>query len=246
MPKVNVYLPDELANAVREAGIPVSPVCQKALSEAVRAVGKARLVAAALRDPGFDPAGAPRLADGLGARMTARLQEALRRAHEAAQDTTGTKHLLIGLLDAADNLGLRILQALDVDTDELRAAAERVDTAEPGGAGHAPAAAGTLAALTTPARSAIAATVEAAVELGHNYLGCEHLLLGLLRTAEGAAAAVLTDFGVEPAAVRRGVTTASAGFTVARRNADAVHDDRLESILRRLDAVEARLAAGKL
>ena len=41
MPKINVYLPDDLATAVREAGIPVSPVCQKALAEAVRLVGRA-------------------------------------------------------------------------------------------------------------------------------------------------------------------------------------------------------------
>ena len=45
MPKINVYLPDDLATAVREAGIPVSPVCQKALAEAVRRVGRARKAA---------------------------------------------------------------------------------------------------------------------------------------------------------------------------------------------------------
>ena len=37
MPKINVYLPDELADAVREAGLPVSPICQRALEQAVRA-----------------------------------------------------------------------------------------------------------------------------------------------------------------------------------------------------------------
>ena len=60
MPKINVYLPDDLANAVREAGIPVSPVCQKALAEAVRRVGRARKTVERLRDPDFDPAGVPR------------------------------------------------------------------------------------------------------------------------------------------------------------------------------------------
>jgi ATP-dependent Clp protease ATP-binding subunit ClpC len=62
MPKINVYLPDDLATAVREAGIPVSPVCQKALAEAVRPVSRARKTVERLRDPNLIRRPSPRSA----------------------------------------------------------------------------------------------------------------------------------------------------------------------------------------
>ena len=252
MPKINVYLPDDLATAVREAGIPVSPVCQKALAEAVRRVGRARKAVERLRDPDFDPAGVPQIASRIGSHMTPRLSEAIRLAREAAGPTgrVETKYLLTGVLDEGHNLGIRLLQALGADPDELRDAVLQIHASEasPAAAGEpgGPSATGDTSlwtGLSLPARMSIASALEASIDLGHNYLGCEHLLLGLLNTQDSQAARVLHSFGIDAASVRRAVTTAIAGFAQARETSTQADPSNLDEILRRLDAVERRLAS---
>jgi hypothetical protein len=250
MPKINVYLPDDLATAVREAGIPVSPVCQKALADAVRLVGRARRTVARLRDPTFDPSAVPEIGSRIGSLMTSRLSEAVRLAREASGPVgrVDTKHLLIGLLDEGDNLGIRLLQALDVEVDELRQAAVRIDVNE-GGPAFADESSGAAevgdrslwTGLSFPARVALASTLEASIDLGHNYLGCEHLLLGLLADQDCGAAQVLEGVGVDWTNARRAVTTAIAGFALARESSVAGDARKLDDIIRRLDAVERRL-----
>ena len=71
MPKINVYLPDDLAAAVRAADVPVSAVCQRALADAVQIVQKVRKSVTALRNPQFDPDSHPQFATRLVSRMTA-------------------------------------------------------------------------------------------------------------------------------------------------------------------------------
>jgi ATP-dependent Clp protease ATP-binding subunit ClpA len=244
MPKINVYLPDALATAVRAAGIPVSPVCQQALAEAVQTVGQARKAIEAIRNPGFDPSRFPQIGTRITSRMTPRLRDALRLAREAAVPAAhvDTRHLLIGVLDEGDNLAVRLLQALGIDADELRVAAQQTDADEPA-ATHALSGDDSIwNGLTLPARAAIASALEAAIDLGHNYLGCEHLLLGLVDD-DSAAGRVLGTFGVEAANARRAVTSALAGFVHARQTSDATTSTKLDEILRRLDAVERRLAS---
>jgi ClpA/ClpB-like protein/post-segregation antitoxin CcdA len=105
MPKINVYVPDDLAAAVRRAGIPVSAICQHALAEAVRSAGEARSAIDALRDPAADAPALPT--------ATPRLRRVLDRGGP----------LLFALLDDGDNLAVRILEMLDVDVPALRDAA---------------------------------------------------------------------------------------------------------------------------
>jgi ATP-dependent Clp protease ATP-binding subunit ClpA len=252
MPKINVYLPDDLAAAVREAAIPVSPVCQKALSDAVRLVGRGRKTVAALRDPGFDPAAVPQIASRLGSLMTPRLHEAIRLAQvfSASSDRVETKHLLVGLLDEGDNLGARVLEALDVDFDELRKAAARIDTAEPGPVAASDTAEGGSSSdrfrwsdLSLPARLAFASMLEASIDLGHNYLGCEHLLLGLLDGKDTGAARLLQGFSVTKDSAQRAVTTAIAGFAHARATTAQVEATNFDQVVRRLEAIESRLTS---
>jgi hypothetical protein len=208
MPKVNVYLPDELAAAVRRAGVPLSAVCQAALAQAVRAAGNAREAAAALRDPGFDAAEHP----GIEALMTARLQDALRRAHG---DPAEPADLLAGLA-GDDNLGMRVLQSLGVEP----AAAGATATADRP----------LLRGLSPSARDVLAAAYEGAVELGHAFVGCEHLVLGL---------AERTDLlGVTAEQVRRAIPAAVGAASLGHSSAG--------DLARRLDAIEARLAAAGL
>jgi ATP-dependent Clp protease ATP-binding subunit ClpA len=82
-----------------------------------------------------------------------------------------------------------------------------------------------------------------ALGMGHNYIGCEHLLLGLLATEDGLASKVLRRMGVEMRATKRTVVVALAGFVHARDVLGATNDAPgvLAEIVRRLDALEQRL-----
>jgi ATP-dependent Clp protease ATP-binding subunit ClpA len=276
MPKINVYLPDDLAAAVRAAGLPVSPICQQALTQALRMMEAARAAIEVIRDPGFDPDRYPRISARVAARMTSRLHEALRLARVAAGpgEYVETRHLLAGVLDEEGNLGVRLLEAMEVDLAAVRAAAARAGSGEPvpGTAGQQDARERAVAeavkaiaqdrraagendtdhagtpvwdGLTTPARLAVAAALEAALDLGHNYVGCEHLLLGLASQDDSDTAGLLRDAGADPASLRQAITTALAGYGHARQAAPTPAA-RLEEIVSRLEGIEGRLTAGGL
>jgi len=245
MPKINVYLPDDLAAAVRAAGFPVSPVCQEALASAVRKVNRARKTIDAIRDPDFDPGQHPALGSSLQSRMTPRLDEVFRRARHADGGAAGTGQLLLGVLEVGHNLGLRLLQAVDIDLDELAGALRQADLTEQvvapdaGGPGADP---GPGPELTRPAWRAVAAALEVAIELGHNYLGCEHLVLGLVAETGSAAGHVLRDLGADPAAARKALASILAGYVHGRQADTPAETEALGEIMRRLDALEARVA----
>jgi ClpA/ClpB-like protein len=246
MPKINVYLPDDLAAAVRAAGFPVSPVCQEALAAAVRKVNRARKAISAIRDPGFDPGQHLALGSSLQSRMTPRLDEVFRLARQAGESPAGTGQLLLGVLEEGHNLGLRLLQAVDIDTGELAGALRRAGLTEqaPGDDAGGPSIdPGPGPDLTRPAWRAVATALEAAIELGHNYLGCEHLVLGLAGETESAAGRVLGDLGADPAAVRKALTSILAGYVHGRQADTPAGTEALGEIMHRLDALEARVAS---
>lgn len=276
MPKINVYLPDDLAASVRAAGLPVSPICQQALAQALRMMAAARAAIEVIRDPGFDPDSHPRISARVAARMTSRLHEALRLARVAAEpgEHVETRHLLAGVLDEEGNLGARLLDAMEVDLAALRAAAGRAGSGEPvpGTADQQDARArvvadavraitqdrrapgeddtdraGTLVwdGLTLPARLAVAAALKAALDLGHNYVGCEHLLFGLASQDDSDTAGLLRRAGADPARLWQAITNAAAGYGHARQAASTMAA-RLEEIVGRLADIEGRLAAGGL
>jgi ATP-dependent Clp protease ATP-binding subunit ClpC len=282
MPKINVYLPDDLAAAVRAAGVPVSPVCQQALAQAVSAVNGARRAIAVIRDPQFEPAahGASKL---IRSRMTPRLAEALRIAGQAgppgAHGRVGTAELLIGIIEQGDNMGLRLIEALGIEPGELAAALRQAGPAEPmpggeaatatgqaapadragaaagaaAGTGEAGTASGAAAAagpqdgglreaLTLPAWRASAGAAEAAIDLGHNYLGCEHLVIGLAAETGSTAGRVLAGLGVTPDGARKALASLVAGYAQGRQATLQAGAGALDEVLRRLDALEARVA----
>lgn len=262
MPKVNVYLPDELAAAVRTARVPISAVCQRALTEAVERVTTARRAADAMRRPDFDLARVPQLGARLAERMTPPLQEALRLGRELAgsRRLIDAKDLLVGMLEEGGNFALGVLQALEVDSEALREAALAAEPDEPPlstrGAGEAgPGEAGSgddtaaiatlLAELGGSARAALASALEAAVDLGHNYVGTEHLLIGLARNANSGAGRLLGAFGIDASSATRAIGVALAGYSQGRRQAaaNATTHAQLDAILARLERLEARLGA---
>jgi ATP-dependent Clp protease ATP-binding subunit ClpC len=235
MPKINVYLPDDLAAAVRDARLPVSGVCQAALERAVRDVESARNL-------GTTPA-PDRAAPGVFARFTPRAREAMRLAEAAAVEAqhpyVGTEHVLLGLLEEGGNLATAVLTSMEIELDDLRA--ELVASMGPAGPmGDAP------PAFTRLTSEALETATKEALSLWHNYIGCEHLLLGLLATEDGLASKVLRRMGLELRTTRRAVVTALSGFVHAKANAPRpapVVEDSLREVLQRLDAIEAQVAA---
>jgi ATP-dependent Clp protease ATP-binding subunit ClpA len=231
MPKINVYLPDDLAEAVREAQLPVSAVCQAALERAVRDVTSAR---GAEQPPAGDRPGL-----GLFARFTPRARKAVTLAEQAARaiphSSVGTGHVLLGIIDERENLAVRVLTSFDIELDDLRAELVASMDAPPESVGaHIP--------FSPTAKGALELTVKEALTLGHNYIGCEHLLLSLLATDEGTASKVLRRMGLELRTTRRAVVTALTEQYAATTTTSPT-PGTLEQILRRLDAIEQRLAS---
>src|ERR1700683_87287 len=182
--------------------------------------------------------------------MTARLISIIERAGvgRGPETPVSTGLLLRGLLDEGSNLAVGLMGALGVDIDELRAAVDDACSAvAEGGTGEDGIArpdASWLARLTWPARNAIASGIEAALDLGHNYVGTEHVLLGLLADADSQAGQVLRTHGMEEDATRRALTGALAGYAQGRKaGAGSAAVTTIDDIVARLEAVERRLAA---
>ena len=244
MPKINVYLPDALALAVKDAGVPVSAVCQAALSEAVERVGRTRRGIAALRDPTTPAAILGQIGEGIRKRMTPRLVATLRtaalNAEGQARFAVSSLDLLHGLLDDGENLAVRLLLSQGVDVDALVEATGASQTDEPGPPAYESSHM-LLGRLTMPGRLACAAALEAVVKLGHNYVGCEHLLVGLA-TCDGKARDILVEHGVQAAALRQAISAAAAGVMLERSRSADRSDATVADLQRRLEAVERQLA----
>jgi ATP-dependent Clp protease ATP-binding subunit ClpA len=244
MPKINVYLPDALASAVKDTGVPVSAVCQAALSDAVERIGNIRRGIAALRDPAAPAATLRRIGEGTRKRMTPRLAAALRAAaldaDGQARPAISSLDLLRGLLDDGENLAVRLLLNQDADVDALAEASRASGTDEPGP--PVPESSDTLLGrLTMPGRLAYAAALEAVVELGHNYIGCEHLLVGLI-ACEGQARDLLAGQGIKATALRQAIGAAAAGAVLERSRSADRDAGALADLTRRLEAIERQLA----
>ncbi|MGX7828253.1 Clp protease N-terminal domain-containing protein [Actinokineospora sp. 24-640] len=236
MPKVNVYLPDDLAEAVRDSGVPVSAICQRALEQSVRRVTAIRATTLAEAD-----ADLPHFTDR--ARAAVRLGIDAARAQGAAE--VGTAHLVEGILAEGSNLALRVLAALDITPARVRAALTPAEGTENEGTENSEGAGGSGERFGSDAANALELAVTEAAALGHNYIGCEHLLLGLAAEPDGPGGAALRAAGAEPRVVRSTVTAALAGYVHLRAQSGersaAVAAAALTSLVERIEALEARL-----
>ncbi|GAA2074114.1 Clp protease N-terminal domain-containing protein [Actinomadura alba] len=242
MPKINVYLPDELAEAVKAAGVPVSAICQRALEQAVRRVTAIRETA---------------LGDLEGHDLTSRLTHFTERTRSAVDlgieqaraegaPYFGTEHLLGGMLAEGTNLALHVLRAVEIDPEHVRRDLAARLSAEPGDSGST---GGTERRFSGPAANALELAVTEATGLGHNYVGCEHLLLGLLAEPDGTAGQVLRTLGAEPRLTRRAVVAALAGYVHLRaqggQSAPAPQEDAAravaEAVRREVGPLAARI-----
>jgi len=132
-------------------------------------------------------------------KFTERARKVLTLAQEEAQrfnhNYIGTEHILLGLVREGDGIAAKVLSNLGAELNKVRSAVEfiigRGERTVKGEIG-----------LTPRAKRVIELAVDEARRLGHNYIGTEHLLLGLLREGEGVAAGVLESLGISLEKVR--------------------------------------------
>lgn len=117
----------------------------------------------------------------------------------------GTEHLLLGLLSEGEGVGAQALAALGVNLQDVRAEVKQIIDDGGGGTpvGHIP--------FTPRAKKVLELSLREALQLGHNYIGTEHVLLGLIREGQGVAAQVLIGRGVELHRVRQNVIMLLSG-----------------------------------
>jgi hypothetical protein len=143
-------------------------------------------------------------------RFTDRARRVLVLAQDEARDLEhnflGTEHVLLGLVREGEGVGALALQQLGV---ELAAVRRRVtDVVKPG----APGTASGAPPFTPRAKKVLELSLREALDLGHNYIGTEHLLLGLIREGQGVASQVLIAAGLTPEKVRRKVIELLQGY----------------------------------
>ncbi len=192
-PKINVYLPDDLAGEVKAAGIPVSAVCQQALADAVAASQGIDL-------PDRESPSETDLEHSFTKRAYGVLADAAKAAEAAGQEATSVE--LMAAMVESGGLAVAVLTSADLDpddvVDELRGRAR---------SGGKPAALDAVAELA----------VEQARGLGHSYVGTEHLLLALTGGPQRELARqTLRDMGLSHQDALRGVATALSAYSYAR------------------------------
>jgi ATP-dependent Clp protease ATP-binding subunit ClpC len=142
-------------------------------------------------------------------RFTDRARRVLVLAQEEARllnhSFIGTEHILLGLIHEGEGLAAKALESLNISLDAVREEVEKTI----GQAGSAP----TGSPPFTPrAKKVLELSLREALQLGHNYIGTEHMLLGLVREGEGVAAQVLVSLGAELPKVRQQVIQQLSGF----------------------------------
>jgi ATP-dependent Clp protease ATP-binding subunit ClpC len=136
-------------------------------------------------------------------RFTDRARKVMNLAKQEAQrlnhEYIGTEHILLGLIQEGSGVAASVLKNLGVDLKKIRNEIEKIVKSSP-----------TMVSMSTlpftpRAKKVLELALEEASQLGHNYIGTEHLLLGLIKENEGIAARVLTNLGVKLEEVREEV-----------------------------------------
>ena len=160
--------------------------------------------------------------------MFERFTERARQVVVLAQDEAralkhnyiGTEHILLGLLREEEGLAARVLESLDITVEEVRAQVARiVGQGDEVTTGQIP--------FTPRAKKVLELALREALSLGHNYIGTEHILLGLVRENEGVAARILLDFDADADEIRNEIIRMLPGAvgSFGRRTGWTFHDD---------------------
>jgi ATP-dependent Clp protease ATP-binding subunit ClpA len=142
-------------------------------------------------------------------RFTDRARRVVVLAQEEARlldhDYIGTEHLLLGLAHEGQGVAAKALESLGIRLETLRSQVEEIiGQGQRGPTGHLP--------FTPRAKKVLELSLREAKQLGHNYIGTEHILLGLIREGEGVAAQVLVKLGADLSRVRQQVIQLQSGY----------------------------------
>src|SRR5918912_10371 len=141
-------------------------------------------------------------------RFTERARQVVVLAQEEARtlkhNYIGTEHILLGLLREEEGLAARVRESLDITVERVRAQVVRiVGSGEEVTSGQIP--------FTPRAKKVLELALREALSLGHNYIGTEHILLGLVRENEGVAARILLDFDADAEKIRNEIIRMLSG-----------------------------------
>jgi ATP-dependent Clp protease ATP-binding subunit ClpA len=168
-------------------------------------------------------------------------------ARMLSHDYVGTEHILLGLIDEGEGVAAKALESLGISLDAVRQQVEEIigqgDEAPP-----------RRIPFTPRAKKVLELSLREALQLGHNYIGTEHILLGLIREGDGVAAQVLVRLGADLNRVRQQVIQLLHGYQgkepVSARSAERelktldTRKTRLGAVEERLTAIEQRVGTG--
>jgi ATP-dependent Clp protease ATP-binding subunit ClpC len=179
-------------------------------------------------------------------RFTDRARRVVVLAQEEARmlnhNYLGTEHILLGLVHEGEGVAARALESLGISLQAVRQQVEEIiGRGQQAPPGHIP--------FTPRAKKAVELARREANDLGHNYIGTEHILLGLVREGEGVAAQVLVNLGADFSRVRQQVIQLLHGYQgeepadYGRRRRKRARARLIDDALARVDALDRRLAA---
>src|SRR5438876_176173 len=142
-------------------------------------------------------------------RFTDRARRVVVLAQEEARmlnhNYIGTEHILLGLIHEGEGVAAKALESLGISLEAVRQQVEEIiGQGQQAPSGHIP--------FTPRAKKVLELSLREALQLGHNYIGTEHILLGLIREGEGVAAQVLVKLGADLSRVRQQVIQLLSGY----------------------------------
>ena len=174
-------------------------------------------------------------------RFTDRARRVVVLAQEEARllnhNRIGTEHILLGLIHEGDGVAAHALKALDISLGAVRREVEQIiGRGKDLPSGHIP--------FTPRAKKVLELSLRESLQLGHNYIGTEHILLGLIREGEGVAAQVLVKLGTDLNRVRQQVIQLLHGKQGTGTPEPGDLRIEIRTIESRLSAVEQRVGTG--
>jgi ATP-dependent Clp protease ATP-binding subunit ClpA len=153
----------------------------------------------------------------------------------------GTEHILLGLIHEGEGVAAQALESLDVSLEAVRQDVKKlIGQGQRAPSGHIP--------FTPRAKKVLELSLREALQLGHNYIGTEHILLGLIREGEGVAAQVLVRLGADLSKVRQQVTELLHGREESPSGPPRTSPGKryrarqMEAALARIESLDKRLA----
>ena len=142
-------------------------------------------------------------------RFTDRARRVVVLAQEEARmlnhNYIGTEHILLGLIHEGEGVAAKSLESLGISLEAVRSQVEEIiGQGQQAPSGHIP--------FTPRAKKVLELSLREALQLGHNYIGTEHILLGLIREGDGVAAQVLVKLGADLNRVRQQVIQLLSGY----------------------------------